>query len=64
MTDPTARKILEHLTDAWSDAIQSDLENGVRCLNEAAATEFHQKYPSISRFGEFLHDLYMELHND
>jgi hypothetical protein len=34
--------------DALSDALQSDLENGVKWLNERAAVEFLTKYPALS----------------
>ena len=34
--------------DALSDALQSDLENGVKWLNERAAAEFLTKYPALS----------------
>jgi len=39
------------LVDAiWNvhDALQDDLENGVKWLNENAAKEFHTKYPHLS----------------
>ncbi len=64
MSDFTALEILEHLTDIWNDAIQSDLEHGVGFLNALASVEFHQKYPAVSAFGEHLHNLYMEQLND
>jgi len=60
----TDSRLLEHLTTAWNEAIQVDLEHGVSCLNEQAATEFYQKYPAISAFGQRLHDLYMEQLDD
>jgi hypothetical protein len=64
MTDPTASKLLEQLSDAWCNAIQSDLENGVKCLNDKAAADFHARYPAISAFGEMLNDLYLDTCND
>jgi hypothetical protein len=60
MTNNTTRAILEQLSDAWCDALQSDLEHGVSCLNAKAAIEFHQKYKAIAKFGELLNDLYIE----
>lgn len=64
MTDPTASKLLERLSDAWFNAIQSDLENGVRCLNDKAAADFHARYPAISAFGVMLNDLYLDTCDD
>lgn len=32
-----------------SDALQSDLEHGVKWLNEEAAEEFERKYPALNR---------------
>lgn len=46
----------DQLSDAWADAIQSDLEHGVKWLSENASREFNQKYPEISRFGLLLHN--------
>jgi hypothetical protein len=34
--------------DALSDALQSDLENGVKWLNEHASAEFKAKYPALN----------------
>jgi hypothetical protein len=60
----TTSDLLEKLSDAWCNALQSDLEHGVSCLNARAATEFHQKYKAISAFGEMLNDLYIEYCDD
>jgi len=38
----------ERIDDEISDAIQSDLENGVKWLNELAADDFKRKYPAIN----------------
>lgn len=47
-----ARKLVaqerERLDDEISDAIQSDLENGAKWLNELAADDFKRKYPAIN----------------
>jgi len=32
--------------------VDSDLENGVKSLNERAAKKWHEEYPAISGFGE------------
>ena len=43
--------------DMVHDAIQSDLEHGVKWLNERAAEEFHKKYPAISKvLGQIMED--------
>ena len=47
-------KGIEEISLRWADAVQSDLENGVKCLNERAAQELATKYPSIFAFGEVL----------
>lgn len=36
------------IQDMFSDALQSDLEHGVKCLNENASIEFHEKYPELA----------------
>ena len=48
---------IEAAHDAWADALQSDLENGVRSLNEAASKEFHEKYPEMAKLGEAIRQL-------
>ena len=40
-------KTIDEFQDDLSSALQSDLENGVRCLNEAAAKEFYSNYPQL-----------------
>lgn len=45
---------LEVILDEWWMCVQSDLENGVKSLNERAAKEWQERYPQISKFGEFL----------
>jgi len=39
---------IENIQDLLSDAFQSDLEHGVKCLNEEAAKEFVKRYPSLN----------------
>lgn len=39
---------LDRIQDLLSDALQGDLENGVKWLNELASAEFVQKYPRLS----------------
>lgn len=43
---------LEEVDDAYSDALQSDLEHGVRALSERAAKEFKAKYPELAKFSD------------
>ena len=38
---------LEEIQDLLAEAIQSDLEHGVRWLNEEAATKFAKEYPAL-----------------
>ena len=40
---------IEQIQDMLSIAVQSDLEHGVRWLNEEAAKEFVAKYPEINK---------------
>lgn len=40
----------ERISDAISDALSSDLENGVKWLNEKAADDFKQGYPALHAF--------------
>lgn len=44
----------EAIISEWSMCIQSDLEHGVKCLNEQAAKNFTQNYPEIAKFGAWL----------
>jgi len=39
---------LSEIDDCFSDALQSDLENGVRWLNEQAAHNFKTAYPELN----------------
>ena len=48
---------LEEMVNAWEDAFQSDLEHGVRSLNDKAAKELAAKYPKIFAFGEVLNSM-------
>jgi hypothetical protein len=44
----------EQIEDEWSMCVQSDLEHGVKSLNETAAKEFHKNYPEIVKFWGWL----------
>ena len=48
---------LEQVIDAWESTVQSDLENGVKWLNEQAAKELASKYPRIFAFGQELAEM-------
>ena len=36
------------IQEMFSNALQSDLEHGVKFLNENASKEFHEKYPELT----------------
>jgi hypothetical protein len=40
----------------WWMCVQSDLENGVKCLNEQAAIKWRKEYPEIAKFGAWLNE--------
>jgi transposase-like protein len=44
----------EAISDEWSMCVQSDLEHGVKSLNEQAAKEWFKNYPEIAKFGAWL----------
>jgi hypothetical protein len=44
----------EAIKDEWWMCVQSDLENGVKLLNEQAATNWRKEYPEIAKFGAWL----------
>ena len=44
----------EAISDEWSMCVQSDLEHGVKSLNEQAAKEWFKNYREISKFGTWL----------
>jgi len=39
----------EAIYDEWWSCVMSDLENGVKSLNEKAAVEWHKNYPAQSK---------------
>lgn len=47
-----AEDMRERADDAWAGAIQADLENGVKWLNEKAAKSFRHAYPELAKLGE------------
>ena len=44
----------EAISDEWSMCVQSDLEHGVKSLNEQAAKDWFKNYPEIAKFGAWL----------
>jgi hypothetical protein len=44
----------EAISDEWHSSVYSDLEHGVKCLNEQAAKDWIKNYPELSKFGEWL----------
>jgi ABC-type phosphonate transport system ATPase subunit len=46
----------EAIKDEWWMCVQSDLENGVKSLNEQAAAKWRKEYPEIAKFGAWLNE--------
>jgi hypothetical protein len=44
----------EVISDEWHSCLYSDLEHGVKCLNEQAAKDWLKNYPELSNFGVWL----------
>jgi len=44
----------EQIEDEWWMCVQSDLEHGVKSLNEQAAKDWLKNYPEIAKFGAWL----------
>jgi hypothetical protein len=50
-----AEKEREAIYDEWHSCVMSDLEHGVKCLNEKAAQEWNKNYPAQAKmFPEWL----------
>jgi len=49
-----AAKEREAITDEYWSCVQSDLEHGVKFLNEEASRLFHISMPEVSKFGGWL----------
>ena len=45
----------EAILDEWAGRVQSDLEHGVRYLNERAAKEWKEKYPGMAGFADAIY---------
>jgi hypothetical protein len=48
---PYQREVIE---DEYWQCLQSDLEHGVKSLNEKAADDFKRGYPALNKFAEWL----------
>ena len=46
----------EAIKEEWWMCVQSDLEHGVKSLNEQAAAKWHKEYPEIAKFGAWLNE--------
>jgi hypothetical protein len=46
----------EEIKDEWWMCVQSDLEHGVKSLNEQAAAKWRKEYPEIAKFGAWLNE--------
>jgi hypothetical protein len=44
----------DQIENEWSMCVQSDLEHGVKSLNEQAAKDWFKNYPEIAKFGAWL----------
>jgi hypothetical protein len=44
-----AEKEREAIYDEWHSCVMSDLENGVKCLNEKAAQDWQKNYPAQAK---------------
>jgi hypothetical protein len=65
---PVIKKVNEHIkelqdavkaerkaiTDEYWSCVQSDLENGVKSLNQKATEDFYRSMPELSKFGRWL----------
>jgi hypothetical protein len=53
-TNLVAAKERELIQDEYWMCVNSDLENGVKSLNEKAAERFIKYFPELSKFGSWL----------
>lgn len=61
MTNSTPQQLLlKEISNRLDDALQSDLENGVRSLNEKAAESFRRNYPALNDVIRWINDIYFE----
>ncbi|CAB4240894.1 hypothetical protein UFOVP22_23 [uncultured Caudovirales phage] len=50
-------KLLGHIFDEFESALNSDLEHGIKALNEKYAKKFMTEYPEINKFYSYLFSL-------
>lgn len=53
-TELVAAKERGAIMDEWHMCVQSDLEHGVKWVNEVEAENFHSKYPQMSGFAALI----------
>ena len=46
----------EVIANEFFNCLQSDLEHGVKCLNETAASNFEKQYPALSKFCDWINE--------
>jgi hypothetical protein len=44
----------EAITDEYWSCVQSDLENGIKSLNQKSTEDFYRTMPELSKFGKWL----------
>jgi len=44
------------VADEFFNCLQSDLEHGVKCLNETASSNFEKQYPALSKFCDWINE--------
>ena len=50
--------LLEEICDAWDDALQAEIECGVKILSENRAEDLLQDYPVLASFGAVLEKMH------
>lgn len=54
VAEAAASKEREAIADQYWSCVQSDLENGVKSLNQKATENFYRSMPELSKFGRWL----------
>jgi len=54
--EDVAAKEREAIADEFWSCVMSDLENGVKSLNEKASFDFQNNMPELSKFGRWLNE--------
>ena len=55
------REIIEEIFDEFWGSLNSDLEHGVKILNQNASEKFKKDYPALYGFSKYLSNLEDEL---